>query len=246
MELRRYWSTIWRYRWLVLLLPFLVGLGSTAVWLIQPNGYKTLLKVQLVLAPPQANAEGDYFRYDSYYNYLATEYAVDDLVEVINGNVFADAVTATLRGPGYGLTIDEDDVRGAFVGRRVHRVLIIDVTSSSNDRAVAIARAVSATLDRDPVKYFSKGDLVPKQGAAALVVEAPLEARGNRAQRALNVLLQTAIALFAGLALAFLLDYLNDRLRDADGTSDALGLPVLGQIPGAGGAAALGRGRGRG
>lgn len=245
MELRRYWSTIWRYRWLVLLLPFIVGLGSTALWLIQPNGYKTTLKVQLVLAPPQANAGDEFFRYDSYYNYLATEYAVDDLVEVLNGNVFADAVTATLRGPGYGLTIDEDDVRGAFEARRVHRVLIIDITSSSNDRAVAIARAVSATIDRDPVRYFTKGDLVPKQGAAALVVEAPLEARGNRVQRALNVVLQTAIALFAGLALAFLLDYLNDRLRDADSARDALDLPILGQIPGRAGALAA-RGRGRG
>ena len=245
MELRRYWSTIWRSRWLVLLLPFLVGLGSTAAWLIQPNGYQTTLKVQLVLAPPQAGAGDDFFRYDTYYNYLATEYAVDDLVEVINGNVFADAVTATLRGPGYGLTIDEDDVRGAFVGRRVHRVLIIDVTSGTEDRTVAIARAVSATLDRDPIRYFTKGDLVPKQGAAALVVEAPLEARGDRVQRALNVILQTAIALFAGLALAFLLDYLNDRLRDADGARDALDLPVLGQIPATGGALAAGRGRGR-
>jgi capsular polysaccharide biosynthesis protein len=245
MELRRYWSTIWRYRWLVLLLPFIVGLGSAALWLIQPNGYKTTLKVQLVLAPPQANAGDEFFRYDSYYNYLATEYAVDDLVEVLNGNVFADAVTATLRGPGYGLTIDEDDVRGAFTARRVHRILIIDVTSSSNDRAVAIARAVSATIDRDPVKYFTKGDQVPKQGAAALVVEAPLEARGNRVQRALNVILQTAIALFAGLALAFLLDYLNDRLRDADSARDALDLPILGQIPGQGGTLAA-RGRGRG
>ena len=44
-------------------------------------------------------------------------------------------------------------------------------------------------------------------------------------------LLQTAIALFAGLALAFLLEYLNDRLRDADTAGEALGLPVLGQIP---------------
>lgn len=245
MELRRYWSTIWRYRWLVLLLPFIVGLGSTALWLIQPNGYKTTLKVQLVLAPPQANAGDEFFRYDSYYNYLATEYAVDDLVEVLNGNVFADAVTATLRGPGYGLTIDEDDVRGAFEARRVHRILIIDVTSSSNDRAVAIARAVSATIDRDPVRYFTKGDLVPKQGAVALVVEAPLEARGNRVQRALNVVLQTAIALFAGLALAFLLDYLNDRLRDADSARDALDLPILGQIPERVGALAA-RGRGKG
>ena len=246
MELRRYWATLWRYRWLVLALPFIVGLGSSALWLIQPNGYSTTLKMQLALAPPQITAGDEFFRYDSYYNYLATEYAVDDLAEVLNGNVFADAVAATLRGPGYGLSIEDEEVRGAFTARRVHRVLIIDVTGSSNDRAVAIARAVGDTMGRDPVKYFTKGDLVPRQGAATLVIEAPLEARGDRVRRALDVVLQTAVALFAGVALAFLLDYLNDRLRDADGARDALDLPVLGQIPQGATASGGGRGRGRG
>ena len=41
----------------------------------------------------------------------------------------------------------------------------------------------------------------------------------------------TALAGCAGLGLAFLLAYLNDRMRDADGVAEALGLPVLGQIP---------------
>lgn len=245
MELRRYWSTIWHYRWLVLALPIIVGLGSSAVWLIQPNGYSTTVKVQIALAPPQANADGDYFRYDNYYNYLATEYAVDDLVEVLNGNVFADAVAATLRTPEYGLTITDEIVRSAFKAQRVHRVLIANVTTGDKDRTVAIARAINATITRDPIKYFTKGDLVPKQGAAVLLVEAPLEAKGDRVRRALNVILQTTIALFAGLALAFLLDYLNERLRDAEGAREALDLPILGQIPRGATAAVAGRGRGR-
>jgi capsular polysaccharide biosynthesis protein len=31
--------------------------------------------------------------------------------------------------------------------------------------------------------------------------------------------------------LAFLLGYLNDRIRDPEGVEEALGLPVLGAIP---------------
>ncbi len=231
MELRRYWAIIWRYRWLVLVLPFLVGLGSTALWIQQPNSYSTEMRAQLVLVPPQATAPGDYFRYDSYYNYLATEYAVDDLVEVVNGNRFADAVTDTLHTPAYNVAIDYKEVRGAFKARRIHRVLVIDIGASTPDRTLAIGRAISATLDRDPIKYFTKGDLAPRQGAATLVVEAPYDAKSDRVRRALNVVLQTLVALFAGLGLAFLFNYLNQRLRDADSTSEALGLPIIGQIP---------------
>lgn len=238
MELRRYWAIIWRYRWVVLGLPLLVGLASTALFLIQKPSYKAEMKAQLVIAPPQAatpTAAGqDFFRYDSYYNYLATEYAVDDLVEVLNGNVFADAVTATLRGPDFNLNLKDEEVRGAFTASRLHRVLTVEVATGDRDRSTAIARAVNLTLARDPLKYFSKGDLVARQGAVPIMIEAPLEAKGDRVRRALNVVLQTTIALFAGLGLAFLLHYLNDRLRDADAVAEALGLPVLGQIPAAG------------
>jgi capsular polysaccharide biosynthesis protein len=87
------------------------------------------------------------------------------------------------------------------------------------------------TLQRDPLKYFSKADLAPKQSAAILPIDNPLEARGNRVTRALNVVIQTTLAGCAGLGLAFLLAYLNDRIRDPDEATAALGLPVLGAIP---------------
>ncbi len=234
MELRHYWTIIWHHRRVVLALPLLVGLLSTALFLLQKPSYTAKMQAQIVIAPPQAGTPTsgqDFFRYDTYYNYLATEYAVDDLVEVMNGNVFADAVTATLRGPDYNLQIEDKDVRLAFRATRVHRVLTVEATTSDRDRSTAIARAVNLTLARDPLKYFSKGDLAPRQGAVPIMIEAPLEAKGDRVRRGLNVILQTVIALFAGLGLAFLLHYLNDRLRDADAARDALALPVLGQIP---------------
>lgn len=235
MELRRYWATVWRYRWVVLALPFIVGLVSTGLFFRQKPSYSARIQAQLVLAPPQATAgEPDFFRYDNYYKYLSTEYAVDDLTEMLNGSVFADAVAATLRGPDYNVPVSNEAVRGTFEARREHRVLIVDVTTGDRERSMTTAWAIGTTLARDPLKYFSNGDLGPKQGAVPIVIDQPLISHSDLVRRGLNVVLQTTIALFAGIGLAFLLAYLDDRLRDAEGTRDALGLPVLGQIPSSG------------
>lgn len=231
MELRRYWAIVWRYRAVVIALPLLVGLVSTALFFARPPSYTTKMKAQVVLAPPQATNPDDFFRYDTYYTYLATEYTVDDLVDQLNGNAFAIAVLQTLRGPDFNLPFAEHQVFGTFKAERAHRVLEIDVTTSDRGNTLTIARATMLTLQRDPMKYFSKGDLAPKQGAAIIPVDQPLAARSNRVSRALNVALQTALAGCAGLGLAFLLAYLDDRLRGAEATAEALGLPVLGQIP---------------
>ena len=231
MELRRYWSIIWRYRVVVLALPLLVGLVTSLLFFVLPPSYTAKTKVQIVMAPPQAESPDTFFRYDTYYTYLATEYAVDDLADVLNGNTFAAAVAATLRGPEFNLNLQDEEVRGTFKVRRTHRVLLIDTTTGDRDRSLAIARAALLTLQRDPLKYFSKGDLVQKVGVAIIPIDQPLEARGDRTSRALNVIIQTALAGCAGLGLAFLLAYLNDRVRDAEGLEEALGLPVLGRIP---------------
>ncbi len=231
MELRRYWSIIWRYRVVVLALPLLVGLVTSLLFFALPPSYTAKTKAQVVLAPPQAQSTDTFFRYDTYYTYLATEYTVDDLVDVLNGNTFAAAVAATLRGPEYNLNLKDEEVRGTFKAQRSHRVLELDVTTGDRNRSLAIARAALLTLQRDPLKYFTKGDLVKKEGVAIIPIDQPLEARSDRASRALNVIIQTVLAGCAGLGLAFLLAYLNDRLRDAEGVAETLGLPVLGQIP---------------
>lgn len=230
MELRRYWDVVWRRLWVVLALPLLVGLGSSALFLNRPVSYTARSQVQLALVPPQAN-DPDIFRYDSYYNYLATEYAVDDLTEVLNGNVFSDAVADTVQAPPFNMPIGKDHMRGAIDVRRKHRKIIFEVTTGHRDWSIAIARAAAVTLQRDSVQYFSRGGSTAKLEAAVLPIDEPLAAYSNRARSLFNVALQTAVALVAGLGLAFLLEYLDNRLRDAAGVRDALGLPVVGQLP---------------
>jgi capsular polysaccharide biosynthesis protein len=234
MELRRYWSIVWRYLPIVIGLPLIVGLGSTILFFTHPLSYKATIQLQVVLTPSQAN-DPNFYTYANYYNFLATEYAIDDLVEVVNGNVFADAVRQTLQGPDFNLPLKVDDVRGAIVARRQHRVLFVDVSTGDRARSMAIARAVGVTLARDPLKYFAKGDL----GQNIIPIDDPIVAHSNRVTGAFRVALQTAVALFAGLALAFLLAYLNDRIRDPADVREALALPVLGQLPANGRAPAV-------
>ncbi|MDP9375307.1 MAG: hypothetical protein M3Q65_23230 [Chloroflexota bacterium] len=230
MELRRYWNIVRRYLPLVLAVPLLVGLGSLALYLARPPAYTAQARVQLQLVPPQAEERG-VFRYDNYYNFLATEYAADDLVEVLNGNIFAAAVARTLGGPGFNLAVSPEEVEDALVARRAHRVLVIDATVGTPERAIAISRAAARTLGEDPAGYFRRGDAGAQLEAVPLVIGQPTEARSNGSRALFNVVLRMALGLFAGLGLAFLLDYLDDRLRGADAVRETLGLPVLGQIP---------------
>ena len=233
MELRRYWEIVWR-RWpVVLAVPLLVAAGSLALFLSRPVTYTSRARIQLTLVPQQAD-NPNFFRYNDYYKYLATEYAADDLVEVLNGNVFTDAVARTLQGPDFTLPIGAEQIRGALDVTRKHRVLQIEATTGEREWAVALARAAALTLQRDPLQYFAHGDSGVKVDAAPLVIEQPLAAQSNRVRSLFNIAVQTLLGLVAGVGLAFLLEYLDDTLRGAEAAGRTLGLPVVGQIPGGG------------
>ena len=233
MELRRYWEIVWR-RWpVVLAVPLLVAAGSLALFLSRPVSYTAKARVQLTLVPQQVDSP-DFFRYNDYYKYLATEYAADDLVEVLNGNVFTDAVARTLQGPDFNLPIGVEQIRGALDVTRKHRVLQIEATTGEREWTVALTKAATLTFQRDPLKYFSHGDSGVTVDAAPLVIDEPLAARSNRIRSLFNIAVQMLLGLVAGVGLAFLLEYLDDTLRGAEAAGRTLGLPVLGEIPGGG------------
>lgn len=230
MEFRRYWRVLAR-RWLVVVaLPLLVGIGSLALFAIRPVTYTATTRVQLVIVPPQTNNDA-FFRYADYYNFLATEYMVDDLVEVLNGNVFTQDVANTLAGPDFKVGIPVDHIRGALDVTRLHRVIIIAATSTDRGLATTVARAAVKTLQADPVRYFSRGGSGSPINAKPLVIDEPLAAHSNRVKSLLNAALQTLVALFAGIGLAFFLEYLDDHLRDPEDVASTLQLPVMAKVP---------------
>ncbi len=227
MELRRYWDVIRRHLPLVLAVPLVVGLSALGLALLRPLTYTATSKVNLTLVSQQAAApDQNFFRYDNYYTYLATEFAADDLVEMINGGVFAAAVARTAHDAPYSLPLDEEQAHGVLAARRVHRGLWIEVHTQRREWAAPLAQAAMETLQRDLAATPAAG--APQ--VQARLIENPHRVTSDRGQRLFNVALQTLLGLGFVVGLAFLREYLADRPPVAATVGGAAGVaPALGR-----------------
>jgi capsular polysaccharide biosynthesis protein len=226
VELKAYLSTLWRRWYIVVLVPLVVLAGV----LYQSRSINLTYSAQAklsVVRSAEDPVQSQYFQYDGYYQYLASEYALDDLVQVVQGNVFTTDVATEIKKDA-GVDVSAGEVQGAIQSSRVNRILTISVTSSSADRAVLIASEAAKTLESNGTSYFKT---TPAVSASIQTIQKPLSAGVNSNKRNLLYLLQIAVALFAGVVIALFVDYLDDTLRSPESVSSALGLPVIGIIP---------------
>lgn len=225
MELKFYLQALLRRWWIVLLVPLLVLVFGGWDYMNRDHSYSADAKVVYMLSPdaPVPNE----FEYDDYYNYLASEYAIDDLVELVKGNVFAEAVAERLQAEGQ--QIGTGEVQAALSATREHRVLTITSTTGDPDRSVMIARAAQQEVQEGAVKFLVNRSA---DGSPAIVqsVQVPTGAASDQNRARLLLILSLIVAVGAGVVLAFVIDYLDDRVQDADGVTEALSLPILASV----------------
>ncbi|MFQ6057655.1 MAG: YveK family protein [Anaerolineae bacterium] len=224
MELRLYWKIIRRRLWIVILLPLIVLGVSLALRRPAPPLYQATVRL-VVDVPPLPMEEGMDFD-PRYYAALATEYLVDDFSGFVTSQVVAESVSARLAAQG--ITVPPGVIQGSTSSEKIHRLVTLRVTWSDPDQALAIARAAVEALREESPKYFAR----LQAGAPQIsVIDRPsVTPVGPSLRERLDLPLRLLLALLAGLGLAFLLDYLDDTLRDAEDV-EALGLVVLGEIP---------------
>ena len=225
MELREYVRVIWRYLWLVIALPVVVGIGSW-VFRAQPAPvYQASVRFTIgVDAPPATQVTG----YDPILNaYQASEYIRDDFVEIVQSDVFADDVNAQLAKMGAtGLKVSKGNLSAAVEKQR--RLMSMTVTWGNAEQAQQIADAAVKNLSDNNAKYFAQ---LGSTGAQVAVIDKPVVSRvGASLRQQLDIPIRVLIALLAGIALAFILDYLDTSVRDAR-DAESLGLSVIGEIP---------------
>ncbi len=171
---------------------------------------------------------GDY-EYDNYYDYLASDFILDDLVEIVRGNVFAAGVAARLEEQGVQLT--PSDVAGALAASREHRVLTILSTSRDHGLAVLIGNAAAIELRENFMAYLGSDDVdLPM---TIRPVDVPLEAQPDTWRVRLTYILAVVVAAGFGLLVGIFLDYLDDSIPTATAAEAATGLPVIGTVRGA-------------
>jgi len=226
MELREYWRIIRRYAWLIVLIVGVTLVLSLALRFLHPRqqAYAASMRFTVGIVPEEG--DGQYYTYDRYYTWLASEYLVDDLSEVVRSGAFAAAVSEELAGQG--ITVPTGAISGSTVPVKQHRILTVTINGSDPQRLQAIAGATVKVLRERNKEFLAQ---LASENASVYLIDPPsvYPVPASLRER-LDVPLRLILALFAAVALAFVLDYVDDSVRDERDLM-ALGSPLLVVLP---------------
>jgi capsular polysaccharide biosynthesis protein len=225
MELRQYAHIVWKRIWAPVILLAVVLAASLALHQSAPPQYQASAKV-LVDVPPLQTVEG--MGFDPRLTApQATEYLVDDFSVFVTGDAVAQRVSQRLADRG--IQVPAGTIQSSTASQQIHRVVEIQVVWGDPEQALAIIRAAIEVLQADAPAYFGRlGALQPSielfDGPRVGLVPPSLSQR-------LDLPVRLLLALLAGIALCFVLDYLDDSIRGRQ-ELEAMGIKVLTEVPG--------------
>jgi capsular polysaccharide biosynthesis protein len=173
--------------------------------------------------PSEAAAESDEERLA---NWQTSEYIVNGLTDWVRGGQFAQLVSERLAESG--LNIDAGAVRGSIAADNTRSMMTLSMTFGDAAALEAMMNAAAAVL----VEENEVG--LPQLGgetAALVQIDQPIinpVTAGILEQ--LQLPLRIVLAVGAGVALAFLVDYLDPSVRSKEELEE-MGLAVMGEIP---------------
>lgn len=225
MELRTYWSVVVRRGWLIAGVFALALAASIGGFALVPQAISYQASLSLAVRPLPEPKTGVYYSFDEYYAYLSSEYLNDDVIELVQGTTFMKDLQNRLASR-YPVPPS-----GSIKAKKAHRVLSITVTSGTADGALALAQAAAEALSPDSEsgkRYFEQ---LTAKDLLVTTVDPPTIVAGPGARSVLDLALRAILGLMAGLALAFVVDYLDESLHDPEEVERLLGVPILGTIP---------------
>ncbi len=227
MELRDYWTILRRRWWLPILLALLVGAisaGQLRPWQTPPPTYNASLQLLVSVLPP---ANADATTYDPYYfAALTSEYLVDDLSELVRGELFAREISGRLAEEG--VDIPAGAISGSAFTGDLHRFVNLTVAWPDEAQAQAIISAAADEIQQDGGDYLRQ--LAALQSEIVITNGPTVSAVGPGLRSQIDLPLRVLLALLVGIGLVFLLDYLDASIRDRR-EAERMGFVVLGEIP---------------
>jgi capsular polysaccharide biosynthesis protein len=127
--------------------------------------------------------------------------------------------------------VDVNTIINSTRTKKTHRFIDVTVTSATPEDGLEIANSISRILN-DQARLAQYLAALTAYGTQMKVISPPETHRANTLPGLVSeIALRTLIGLLIGIALAFLLDYLDTSVRSRDEAEDLLRLPVLGTIP---------------
>lgn len=227
MELYEYWQILRRRWWLPLVLTVAVALISLLQlrpWQTPPPNYSVSLRLLVGVLPA---ASADTTSYDPYYYaWQTSEYLVDDFTEVVRSGLFAQQVSKRLAAQG--LTVPAGAIQGSSATGKLHRVLTLSLTWPNQSELEAITAAIMTEFRENTPFYFRQ--LGTETAIVSILDEPHITPVSPPLRQRLEFPLRILLAFLAGVLLVFLLTYLDTAIHHRQ-ELEALGLPVLGEIP---------------
>ncbi|MBN1427792.1 MAG: hypothetical protein JXB07_05355 [Anaerolineae bacterium] len=225
MELRALWTII-RRRWWLIVLPALVALvyaGYSYLKAPSGGGFSTGVRFTAAQSPERCFAGYEDCRF---YPWLTSEYIVSALSDWVRTSSFAQAVSDELADRGED--IPAGAIQGSIYAQYERSIMTLSLSWPDAAQLEVIADAAATVLQGRSNEFFpqlGRGGLavVALDTPAIAPVPPPLSAR-------LNPLIRFGLGLAAGIALAFLVEYLDPTLHSRSDI-EALGVKVLAEVP---------------
>jgi capsular polysaccharide biosynthesis protein len=228
MQLRLYLNILRRFWPLALLLPLAVGGLSLGLALRQPPSYQATTRLLVTQAPAAAHTDAALPELSDGASWVASDYILDDLPAVLTSTAFAADVAALLAAEG--VPLDQAAIQAALRPEVHHRAVTLRATAPTPAAARALADAAVLALQEGGLRYWGR---TAAGGLQVAVLDPPGPATRLDGPQTLarEVGLRTMLALVAGVGLAFLAHYLDDRLRSPAQAEEWTGARVLAVIP---------------
>ncbi len=226
MELKQYAIIIWKRIWIPVALVALVGMASWLTAKTPPPTYSSGMRFTVGVRPQELPNQ---FSYDNYYAWLSSEYLVDDMTGLVGSQMFANDVNRHLQEMGSSVQIPPGSIGGVTIGGKQHRILSLTASWPNPTELADITQAIVTTMEKDSPTYLAQ---LGTTGALIRVVDTPSPPAENPRSltQRLDLPVRLLLALVAGVALTFLLDYLDTGVRDKT-ELEAMGVAVLAEVP---------------
>ncbi len=222
MELMLVWRVLRRWWWLVLIPTAIAGVFAGRELLSSRGaggGFTATLRysaAQVLEAIP--GRDGDYQDV-----WLASELTVNALTDWVRSSSFRSEIQQAL---GDGTGVDVAQLNVAADNKR--SVGLLTLTYPDADDLTQIVNGAVTVLQQRAQAYFPQ---LGGQPAQVTILDTPVvTAAPPPITNRLAPLIRVALALAAGVALAFLAEYLDPTVRRRDQV-EALGIPVVGTLP---------------
>lgn len=216
LELREYWTIIRKRLAMVLLIPILAAIVSGVVSIYVIKKEYAAATTLLVNEKPSAN-QG--ISYDSI---MTNQALVNTYTAIIKSQTLEQDVVNELHIP---YTAGQIDGMIKVSSPTQSEVIQVSVTAPSESLAVRIANAMASKFQGEAHKLYDVANVQVVDPAVAPTTASPV-----KPNKKLNVAIAFILGLMISIGLAFLLEYLDNRLRTDEDVQRYLKLPVLGVV----------------